>query len=116
MNISALSLAEAYYTAMGEKNIAILEKYVHPDIQFIAPLAKLKGKEAYIEATKGFMSFFKTLTIQAKFGSEDQAMLAYDVDFPAPIGNVHSAVLLTFHEGLVAKIELFYDARPFGQN
>ena len=40
-------------------------------------------------------------------------MLAYDVDFPAPIGNIPSAVLLNLEEGLISKIELFFDARPF---
>ncbi len=111
-NLNA-TIAEAYYTAMGEKNIAQLEKYLHPDVIFIAPFSKQTGKEAVLESTKQFASFFKTLKIRAKFGSEDQAMIVYDVDFPAPIGNLSSSVLMTFHEGLIAKIELFYDARPF---
>lgn len=116
MNNSPLSIAEAYYTAMSEKNLAGLEKYLHPDVQFTTPLGEMKGREAYLLAAKGFIAFFKTLTIRAKFGSEDQAMLAYDVEFPAPIGKFPSAVLLSFNEGLITKIELFYDGRPFGQS
>jgi hypothetical protein len=38
-------------------------------------------------------------------------MLAYDVDFPLPIGKVSSAMLMTFQDQLILKIELFYDAR-----
>jgi len=116
MDQSPLSLAKAYYTAMGEKDITVMEKYLHPDVQFIAPLTKLKGKESYLEAVKGFVAFFKMLTIRAAFGSENQAMLAYDVDFPAPIGYSSAAVLLTFQAGLIVKIELFFDGRPFDQN
>ena len=113
MNNNNLTVAEAYYTAMSEKNVMGMGKHLHPDIHFLGPLAEIKGKEEFLEAAKGFTSFFKTLTIRAKFGSEDQAMLVYDLDFPAPIGKLPTAALLTFQEGLISKIELFCDGRPF---
>lgn len=114
MNQNNVAIAKAFYTAMSEKNIGTMEKYVHPDIQFTAPLAKLQGKEAYLEALKGFTAFLKTLTLRAAFAEGDQAVVVYDVDFPVPVGKVASVALMTFQEGLITKIELFYDARPFG--
>lgn len=105
--------AEAYYKALSEKKIDDLEKYLHPEVQFIGPLAESNGKEALLEATKRFAAFFKTLKIRSKFGSESQAMIVYEVDFPLPIGSLRSAALMTFQQELVTKIELFYDARPF---
>ena len=113
MNQNNVAIAKAFYAAMSEKNIEAMEKHVHHNVQFTAPLAKLQGKEAYLEALKGFTAFFKTLTIRATFGEGDQAVLIYDVDFPAPIGKVPSVALMTFQEGLIIRIELFYDARPF---
>ena len=113
MNTTNMAIGEAFYKAMGEKNIADMEQYVHPNIQFKGPLAEVTGKEEYLEVVKNFMSFFKTLTVRAKFGSEDQAMVVYDVEFPAPIGNCPSVALMTFKENLIIKVELFYDARPF---
>lgn len=59
MDQSTLSLAKAYYTAMGEKDIATMEKHLHPDVQFITPLTTLKGKESYLEAVKGFVAFLR---------------------------------------------------------
>ena len=115
MNQNNVAIAQTFYTAMGEKNIEAMEKYVHSDIQFIAPLAKLQGKEVYLEALKGFTAFFKTLTMRAKFGEGDQAVVVYDVDCPAPVGKVPSVALLTFQEGLITRIELFYDARSFNK-
>jgi hypothetical protein len=112
MNQSNMAIAKAFYTAMGEKKILELEKYLHPQIQFNAPLAKLKGKEAYLEAAKNFAAFFKMLTIRATFGEGDQAMVVYDLDFPAPIGSSSAAALMSLSAGLITKIELFYDARP----
>lgn len=108
-----IAIAEAYYTAMNEKNSAEMSKYLHPNVQFSTPLAKLSGKEAVLDAATRFSTFFTKLTIRAQFGSEDQAMIAYDVEFPKPIGTVPTAVLMTFEDGLIAKYQLFYDARPF---
>jgi len=113
MTKNTMSIAEVFYTAMGNKNTGDMEKHLHPDVQFTAPLATLKGKEAYLEALKAFMNFFNTLTIRSLFGSKDQAMVVYDLDVPASIGNFSAAAHLTFQEDLISKIELFYDARPF---
>ncbi len=113
MNQNNVAIAEAYYTAVGEKNLDDMEKYLHPDVQFISPFAELKSKASVLEAVTRFMTLFNTLTIRAKFDSNDQAVLVYDVDFPAPIGNIPTASLLTFQDKLIAKIELFFDGRPF---
>jgi hypothetical protein len=112
MNKNNAAIAEAYYTGMGEKNISVIEKYLHSDVQFVTPLGSTQGKEALLEAARKFTSFFKSLKIRAKFGSEDQAMIVYDVEFPAPVGKTPTAALMTFREGLISKIELIYDARP----
>jgi hypothetical protein len=108
-----VSTAVAYYTALGQKNLEEVTKYLHPDIQFIDPQEKIMGKEAVLQAAQGFTSIFKTLTIQAKFGSEDQAMIVYDVEIPGFAKNLHAASLLSFKEGLISKIDLIYDTRCF---
>jgi hypothetical protein len=105
------AIAVAYYTALGEKNIEAIKKYLHPDIQFSDPQEKIMGREAVLKAARGFTGIFKTLTIRAKFGSEDQAMIVYDVDIPGIPKNLHAASLLSFQGGLISKIELFYDSR-----
>lgn len=118
MNKTNETLAEAYYIAMGQKNPAGMEKHLHSNVQFISPFAQLQGKESVIDAAKKFMALFQTLTIRTKFSSNDfdsndQVMVVYDVAFPAPIGNIPTAALLTFQEERITKIELFFDGRPF---
>jgi len=107
------TIAREFYTAMGNKDIAAIALHVHPDIQWASPMGKSSGKDAYLESVKGFMNFFKTLTIRAACGSEDHAMIAYNLEFPAPIGLVPTAALMTFKDCLISNIELLYDARPF---
>lgn len=107
------AIGKAFYTSMGEKKIEEIAKYLHPHVQFSAPLAKLQGKEAYLEALKNFINYFNTLTIRATFAEDNHALVVYDADCPAPVGHLPSAALMSFSEGLITTIELFYDARPF---
>jgi ketosteroid isomerase-like protein len=107
------AIAEAYYTACGAKNIADMGKYLHPNVQFLAPLAELTGKEAVLEAAERLLAFFKSLKIRTTFGSENQAMVVFDLECPAPVGICRSATLMTIENGLITRMELFYDARPF---
>ncbi|MBI3260138.1 MAG: nuclear transport factor 2 family protein, partial [Ignavibacteriae bacterium] len=104
--------AVAYYQAMNNKDLSIMEKYLHLEVRLISPLADITGKAAVLNSIKHFLAIFNTLTIRAKLGAGDQVMLAYDLDCPAPIGLYRGAVLLTFQEGLIIRYELFYDARP----
>jgi hypothetical protein len=113
MNKNHLAVAEAYYTAMAKKDINAMEPYLHSDVQFIGPLAKMKGKESVIESTRRILPLFKSLNIRAKSGTDDHVMLVYDLDFSTPTGILAVAVLLKFKNNLISTIELFYDGRPF---
>lgn len=108
-----VAIAVAYYRALGNKNIEEVKKYLHPHIQFTDPQEKVAGKDAVLKAAQGFMGIFKTLTIRAQFGSEDQAMIVYDVEIPHFSKNLRAASLLNFQDGLISKIELIYDTRCF---
>lgn len=103
------SIGVAYYTALGQKDLEEVKKYLHPDIQFTDPQEKVVGREAVLKAAKGFSNIFKALTIRSQFGSPDQAMIVYDVEIPGLAHKLHAASLLSFQDGLISKIELFYD-------
>lgn len=115
MTISNVMKAEEYYKMLGEKNIEGIKKYLDPNIEFYSPLATLKGKEDVVGATGNFMNAFKSLKIRAKFGSEEQAMIVYDVDIPGVVDNFPGASLLTFGNNLIVRIELFHDASHFAK-
>lgn len=115
MNTKNVAIARAYYAAMIDKNMEVVEKYLHPDVRLISPFARVDGKEAVLGAARGFAALLQAVTIRSGFGSDNQAMLAYDLTFPAPIGLLRAAVLMTFCEDRIREIELFYDARPFEQ-
>lgn len=109
---NTVDVARAYYTAMAHKDVAGISQFLHPDVELISPLATLHGKEAVINASKGLMATFTSLDIKAVHGNDTEAILVIYLDCPAPIGMFKSASFLKFVNGLIARIELFYDARP----
>lgn len=111
---STVASAEAYYEAFNAKDLAGIAAHLHPDVQFVAPMGESSGKAAVLEAAKRLLGIIKSIKIRARFGSRDQAMLACDLYYGEPVGVCRTAVLMNFKEGLIARIELFYDARPFG--
>ncbi len=113
MSEKNVATALAYYQAMNNKDLSALEKYLHPEVRLIGPLAEITGRDAVLNSVKHLTALFNTLTIRAQFSTGDQVMLAYDIEFPAPIGVSRAAVLLSFQDGLIIRYELFFDARPF---
>jgi hypothetical protein len=100
MSEKNLATAIAYYQAMNNKDLSALEKYLHPEVRLIGPLADITGKDAVLGSVKHLVALFNKLIIRAQFGAGDRVMLAYDM-------------LLTFQNGLIIRYELFFDARPF---
>lgn len=113
METNNAKLAEEYYLQISLKNIEGIKKYLHPAVDFCSPLTKTKGIDALVENTGNFMKAFNSLIIRSKFSSGDQAVIVYDVDIPAISSQFPGVSLLTFQNGLIAKIELFFDASPF---
>ena len=108
MSEKNIALAVAYYQAMGNKNLATIEKLLHPDVRLISPMAQIEGKDAVLNAVKHFLAVFNTLTIRAKFGSGDQAMVVYNLDCSAPFGIVRGVMNFFMTQGLLSKNEMRY--------
>lgn len=111
MKADAQALGVAYYTALGQKNIEEVKQYLHPDIQFSDPQETVIGREAVLKAAEGFSRIFNRLTIRANFGAADQAMIVYEVEIPGFSKKLQAASLLSFQDGLISGIELFYDSK-----
>jgi hypothetical protein len=105
--------AVAYYKAMADKDLTSMARHLHPDVRLVTPMEELTGKEAVLEAAKRLLPLINSIKVHAKFGSEDQAMLTYDMEFAEPIGVTRTAALMTFKDGLITRNEIFFDARPF---
>ena len=113
-NDNHLTIAQAYYTAMAEKNSSNIEAYLHPEVHLVGPYGEKVGKEMVFDSAKKFMHMFKAINIRAVCASDDQVMLAYDLlEFNQPGTILRAASLMTFKDSLIIKNELFFDTRSF---
>lgn len=110
-----LGVAENYYCEMLAKNFDAMAMHLHQSVKLISPLAEISGKTNVVDAAKNLRKILTHIDIRAKLCSDSQVMLAYDFFFPEPIGKLRSAVLMEFKDGLISRIELFYDGRPFNE-
>jgi SnoaL-like protein len=102
----------AYYQAMNDKKVDQMAQYLALEVQLISPLSELSGKDAVLEAAQRLFQVFHRIDIRAQFSSGDQVMLALNMDCPLPIGAIRTAVLQSFKNNLITRIELFLDPRP----
>ena len=112
-NNEHIKLAESYYGALLAKDFDAMASYLHPEVHFIGPLAEMRGKDAVVAAARNLSQILKDIHIRARFATAHQVMLAYDFSFSAPLAVLRTALLMEFTGRLIAKIELFYDGRPF---
>jgi hypothetical protein len=108
-----LGLAESYYNAMLAKDFDKMGNYLHNNVHFIGPLAEMHGKDSVVRAAKNFGGMLLDIQIRSRFTAGNQIMFVYDMAVPDPIGRFRAAVCMDFTNGLISKIELFYDTSPF---
>lgn len=111
MSNSNLNTVLAYYQAINEKKADEAAKQLHDEVQLITPLDEKHGKSEVLGALNGFCSAIESLSIRAQFAAENQVMLAYDIYFPEPVGQLRAAGLLTLEQKQIIRIELFYDGQ-----
>lgn len=108
-----VATAQAYDHAYVEKDGKKIASSLHPEAELVSPISTARGKEEVLAMAKPLMEVTRAIEIRAEFGAGDRVMLAYDLECAPPLGRTRAAVLFTFREGLIARIELFFDPRPF---
>lgn len=106
-------VARDYYTAMGNKNTKQLSDFLHPEVHFVGPMAEMVGRNRVVDAAQNFMKLFTALEIRHVFEDGENALVVFNLICPDPIGTVRASTLMTIHHGLIVRMELFYDTRPF---
>jgi ketosteroid isomerase-like protein len=110
-----LTLAESYLAAWQKKDLEGIGKHLHPDVHFKAPMSETTGKQAFLAASQRIFPILLSLAVRYSFASGDRVVAIYDFNCAAPIGVCRTAELITFQDGLISDVELFFDARPFAQ-
>ena len=111
--VHALNVGEEYLSAWKRKDIAAIGRLVHPEIHMKSPIAEASGKQEFLKTCDNIFAVLEDVKIQAKFGSENQAVFIYEFRLKPPLGPVKTANLMTLDGELIRSVELIFDARPF---
>ena len=110
-----LKLAQAYLASWQRKDLQAIGEHLHPNLHFKGPLIETTGKEAYLAVAQRIFPILQSFTVRFTFASGGRVVAIYDFNCSEPIGVCRTAELITFQDGLISGIELFFDARPFEQ-
>ena len=83
---------------------------------FTSPIKHVKGKNAYLEATKGFFSMIKALEIKSILVDGERACTFTRYELQAPGGPAfesHVAEVFEVRDGKIKSLEIYFDSAPF---
>ncbi len=106
-------LAASYVDAWKRKDFGAIRRHLAPSVHLKGPMMEATGITPVGDSIERILPMLQEFDLRAIFITGVQAMLAYDFICPSPIGRCRTAELVTFSDGLIKEIELFYDARPF---
>lgn len=109
------SMIESYYEAVLQQDLEKVSSFLHPKISFKSPFAQISGKEAVLEAIKGFAEVAEQITFRQVMGGDEQEMAAYDLKVKGSEQSNPAAILIQKNEGLIYQLELFFDSLPYKQ-
>lgn len=104
---------DAYVAACVTKDVEGIGRCLADDVRFIGPMAEFQGREAVLQS---FGKIFHILEKQVQRGTMvegNRALMFYDFVCTPPIGVCRTAEYNELVDGKIARIELFFDARPF---
>jgi hypothetical protein len=107
------ALCVRYMDAWKRKDLTTIAACLHPELHFLGPMLETQSKQAFLDSTARILPALVRFEPRATFVARDRAMFAYDFVARDPIGLCRTAELVMLRDGLIARIELFYDARPF---
>ena len=106
------SVARAYLSAVGNKDLGRVEQLLTPDVTFAGPVMKLSGAPDLLAALRRIGAVHVRNDIQRVFVDGDEACVIYDF-VTDTIGSVPTIEWLRFEGGRIRDVKLYYDQVPW---
>ena len=114
INGKALTIAQAYFDAMANKDADKIASMSAEDVICTSPVGKLQGVQAFRGFQEGFAKMIKKLTLVAAFGDDEHAVIVYSSE-TYPVPNATVAEYVTVKNGKIASTTVIYDGTPFAE-
>jgi len=113
-NSKALTIAQAYFDAMADKDADKIAAMSAEDVTCTSPVGELQGVQAFRGFQEGFAKMIKKLTLVAAFGDDEHAVIIYNSE-TYPVPNAVVAEHIAVKNGKLASTTVIYDGTPFAE-
>ena len=104
-----MTIAEQYYRALANKDLATASQFLHPEVKLISPLAEIETKSVVLKALEGFLAAIERLEIRlVSKVNDDQTILLLNPYFRQPMGKLRTAAFISLENNLIKEIEDVY--------
>jgi ketosteroid isomerase-like protein len=107
------ALARDYLDAVGNKEFNKLDELLAPDLKFSGPSMTRSTAQDFIAALKRLGAIHVRNDVKRVFADGDEVCLIYDFVTDTPAGALPTIEWLTFSEGRIRSINLYYDRVPW---
>jgi hypothetical protein len=102
-----------YLSRWQAKDLSGIASWLHQDIHFIGAMTETKGKADFLKSVEMTLPLVQDIKIRHAFHNQTSALFIYDFNCVVPLGRNRVAEMMTFANGKIIALELFFDARPF---
>lgn len=106
-NSNALTVARAYHRAWSTRDLDRISGYLAEDLQVEVPINSYPDKASFLDAVQRTAQMTSNVTLLAELGTEDEAMLLYDMTLP--IGDLRIAEHFTVENGRIRRVRQIHD-------
>lgn len=106
------TIARAYLAAVGNKDIAMLESLLAPDITFVGPVMTISGAAAVVDALRRIGAIHIRNDVHRVFVDGDEVCVIYDF-VTDTVGSVPTIEWLRIESGRIRSVKLYYDQLPW---
>ncbi|MDB4957178.1 MAG: hypothetical protein JWO36_4747 [Myxococcales bacterium] len=104
---NGLLVARAYHRAWSTRDHASAGPLLSDDLRVEVPINSYAGKADFLEAVRRTAEMTSTVELLAALGSDDEALLLYDMTLP--IGRLRVAEHFTVNDGRIQRIRQVHD-------
>jgi hypothetical protein len=110
MSTDSTTLAATYFDAWRAKDPELLRPALADDVQFVGPLAEVKGADEYVKSIAGLYGITTDLVIHKVLADDSDAITWFDlhtsVAAPVPVAN-----WCHVEDGKIAEVRVAFDPR-----
>jgi ketosteroid isomerase-like protein len=117
--VELIDLAKSYYRAYETHDRDFVANNLAPDFTFTSPFDDHIGREEYFRRCWPVRNIHQKFNFVALMQSGDQVLIAYDAEMREPnathpAARFRNAELMTFEQGKLKSVEVFFGDPPRG--